>query len=258
MKKTLLFFLLFFSLNFYSQNIKVIEYSYEDYNNVVCSSTLFINNKETIFRVNDERKSGIDMAISNEENYIIVDNDNISTVIYSNDSLSIVRIPLYKDEIIYSDSIDKINYSLTGKTKDINGFSCQEAITKFNGRTYFIWFTPEIAVNYGPLKLNGLPGLIIEVVEVTKNIKIKFKSINEIKEIKTFEYYKKYITEKKSMNYSTYENKIIDIMKTNKAKKLATLAELNATIEFDKNHKSFTNLLIDVPKDLVSELLKIQ
>ena len=60
------------------------------------------------------------------------------------------------------------------------------------------------------------------------------------------------------MNYSTYENKIIDIMKTNKAKKIATLAELNATIEFDKNHKSFTNLLIDVPKDLVSELLKIQ
>ena len=38
------------------------------------------------------------------------------------------------------------------------------------------------------------------------------------------------------MNYSTYENKIIDIMKTNKAKKIATLAELNATIEFDKNH----------------------
>ena len=33
--------------------------------------------------------------------------------------------------------------------------------------------------------------------KVTKNIKIKFKSINEIKEIKTFEYYKKYITEKK-------------------------------------------------------------
>lgn len=58
-----------------------------------------------------------------------------------------------------------INWNLLDETKKINNFTCQKATGKFRGRTYTAWFTSEIPLSYGPWKLNGLPGLILEVYD---------------------------------------------------------------------------------------------
>ena len=46
--------------------------------------------------------------------------------------------------------------------KSIKGFTCIKASGLFAGRQYEAWFSPEIPVSFGPFKLGGLPGLILE------------------------------------------------------------------------------------------------
>jgi len=50
----------------------------------------------------------------------------------------------------------------------ILGYSCQKAYTTYAGRDYIAWFSPQIPLNDGPYKFNGLPGLILKISD-TKN-----------------------------------------------------------------------------------------
>ncbi len=57
------------------------------------------------------------------------------------------------------------DWEITKETKKIGKYNCFKAIKKCADCTTAeeVWFTPEIAVPYGPLGYSGLPGLIIEV-----------------------------------------------------------------------------------------------
>lgn len=65
------------------------------------------------------------------------------------------------------DSIERIEWQLKEEIKEIGSFLCQKAIGKYRGRMYEVWFTNEIPVPFGPWKLNGLSGLVLEVYEST-------------------------------------------------------------------------------------------
>jgi GLPGLI family protein len=69
------------------------------------------------------------------------------------------------------------NWKLQKETKKIGNFDCHKATTKFRGREYTAWYTNEIPVPYGPWKLQGLPGLILEAYDTEKDIYYYFKSI---------------------------------------------------------------------------------
>lgn len=96
--------------------------------------------------------------LTNLETNIIIDNKyypkNVNGKLY--------------DTLFVKDSARIIKWKITNETKQINTFSCYKAIGDFRGRTYHVWFTPEISVSFGPWKLNGLPGLILEASD-TKN-----------------------------------------------------------------------------------------
>ena len=64
--------------------------------------------------------------------------------------------PLIPQEWIITDSIDKIL-----------SYDCIEAICNYRGRNWTVWFTPEIPIQDGPWKFNGLPGLILKAEEST-------------------------------------------------------------------------------------------
>lgn len=55
--------------------------------------------------------------------------------------------------------------------KNILGYKTQKAVGKFRGRTYIAWFTPKIPFPYGPSKLFGLPGAILEAYSISKDNK---------------------------------------------------------------------------------------
>jgi GLPGLI family protein len=252
------FFLLLCKFSLYSQNYN-IEYNYED-NNTKCKSNLYIiSNKESLYRINDKREEGVKVNEKDEMEVEIVYNDKISKIFYSTQKESVTRIPLYKSEFLYSDLNSKIKYKLTGKNKEIKKYQCQEAKFELNGRKYTVWFTSDVAINFGPYKINGLPGLVVELFEETNKIKITLSSFKKTIDLKEFENYKIYILSKKSLSYTEYEKKLTQTMVTKKKSMISKIKEIEgATIEFSENQVAFTELIIDIPTNLVSELKKIK
>lgn len=61
----------------------------------------------------------------------------------------------------------------TEEQDTILGYPCGKATTTFRGRTYEAWYTDAIAVDNGPWKFRGLPGLILYVRDTEKNYVFK-------------------------------------------------------------------------------------
>ncbi|WP_206619145.1 GLPGLI family protein [Flavobacterium cerinum] len=63
---------------------------------------------------------------------------------------------------LIKDDYNKLNWIISEEVKTIGGYQCTKATTNFRGVDWIVWFAPEIALPYGPWKLHGLPGLILE------------------------------------------------------------------------------------------------
>lgn len=64
--------------------------------------------------------------------------------------------------ICYTETLDKPVWEMSNDTCTVAGYRCQKATTRYGGRDWTAWFSPEIAVAEGPWKLRGLPGLILK------------------------------------------------------------------------------------------------
>lgn len=82
----------------------------------------------------------------------------------------------------YDDSELKIKWVLKDCQKEINGYVCSLAQTKFRGRTWSIWYTLEIPVNIGPWKFKGLPGLIVWAEDSESDYIFECQGISQQKE----------------------------------------------------------------------------
>lgn len=71
-----------------------------------------------------------------------------------------------------------VKWEVLPETKTILNYTCQKATATFRGRSYTAWFTVDIAVEYGPWKFTGLPGLILEVTENTGYFGISAVKVN--------------------------------------------------------------------------------
>lgn len=71
----------------------------------------------------------------------------------------------------------EIKWDIKNETKNIGNMSCRKATTFFRGRNYTAWFTTEIPLPFGPWKLQGLPGLIIEAFDTNKEVYFYFKKL---------------------------------------------------------------------------------
>lgn len=66
------------------------------------------------------------------------------------------------EKYFYEEDLPQWNWEISDSTKVILGYECIGAEVDYHGRRWTVWFTPEIPVNAGPWKLEGLPGLILE------------------------------------------------------------------------------------------------
>lgn len=73
------------------------------------------------------------------------------------------------DEYQYEESLPLMQWEMLAEEKEILGYNCNSAKTKFRGREWTVWFTTDIPYSYGPWKFSGLPGVILKATD-SKNL----------------------------------------------------------------------------------------
>ena len=77
----------------------------------------------------------------------------------------------YTDKVFkafkYVEEMERPSWKILEGDTLVCEYPCQKAQTNFRGRTWTVWFTPEIPISDGPWKLYGLPGLILQAADVT-------------------------------------------------------------------------------------------
>ena len=91
----------------------------------------------------------------------------MSTYVYKNypkGQMTITdRISL--QDYCYVDSLHAQTWTMGDSTREVLGYTCQQATADFRGRRWTAWFATDIPVSDGPWKLGGLPGLILEAYD---------------------------------------------------------------------------------------------
>jgi len=74
---------------------------------------------------------------------------------------------------LIEEKITKFDWELLGEQKEIDGYVCNKAILSNEDDVVEVWYTKEISASNGPRGYWGLPGLILEVKEEDKHIKLE-------------------------------------------------------------------------------------
>lgn len=116
-----------------------------------------------------------------------------------------------------------INWKFDKETKKIGAFTCKKATATFRGRDYIVWYTTAIPIPYGPWKLNGLPGLVLEGYDSEYKIYFYFKNIEyPLKKEVKIDFVKQDVEERFTQwfGYKTYLKHAHDLIESRHEKNL--------------------------------------
>jgi GLPGLI family protein len=187
MKKSIFLICLIITTYAKSQNSGKIAYNYIAKGQTMQTCLIFNENK-SVYKIkmsksdkatkvttkeNKENGEGGEINIQINPYNNIPDNLGLFTNLETNTIIENKYYPqnasgILYDTIFVKDVARNIKWEIINETKQINSFVCHKAIGNLRGRTYTVWFTLDIPVSFGPWKLNGLPGLILEATD-TKN-----------------------------------------------------------------------------------------
>ncbi len=175
--KKLFFALIFLPLIINSQNFK-IKYEYEVPNGARIYYELKTNGEYSEF-------SNLMATESDKQNVTLYSNDKKFFVLKDlKDNLLISTDFLGRKRIIIKDSLNILNWQLVNNSnKTILGIECEMAKASFRGRNYIAYYNPNIKIQDGPWKFQGLPGLILEIY--SEDDEYRYQAI-EISKIPTF------------------------------------------------------------------------
>jgi len=89
------------------------------------------------------------------------------TIVYKNHPAGAITVTdgLREDQVTYRDTLNAQQWTIVDSTREVLGYTCQQATADFRGRRWTAWFATDIPVSDGPWKLGGLPGLILEAYD---------------------------------------------------------------------------------------------
>lgn len=214
-------------------NKTLVVYQYHVPNNGKMSDELYsyliVDNESSFFVSKRDDFPRPENKISQEGGNVslsVFESDEIGDYVYrsfKNDSLVFREVgSKFMSPIIVTDKWEKIDWKITDETKSIGNYNCTKAIAKFRGRSYSAWFTIDIPISSGPWKLGGLPGLILEVYDSSKEFyalveKLDFDIDSNLHDIKftnnlevkmNYEEYKEYRKNYKEIYISSIKSKL--------------------------------------------------
>lgn len=135
------------------------------------------------------RKDGVD-SLGNSYTIAphMISADPMDRIIYSHQQSGkfLVRDVIGSQFYIYQDTVPQISWKIGQEKRQVDTINCQKATGTFRGRTYEAWYAHSIPVSFGPWKLQGLPGLILEAHSQDGEVSFVFESL-EIPSAKMFE-----------------------------------------------------------------------
>lgn len=185
MKKTIALFFALIAAGAYAQETNrsdtlqsgYVKYAYKGYTSPFTttltdfSAFLNFNSNESVFVTGrfgmaekhntgelmaDENAIAVTGPSSSEKGQMIYRNFLTKEIAYN--EFKLAGFPPY----VVKDNWVEMKWELLDKTKVIAGYTAKKAETTFRGTKYTVWYTDSIALPYGPLKLFGLPGIILE------------------------------------------------------------------------------------------------
>ncbi len=191
-KQIILLFLIFLGLSAVCQHDSCFHYKveYEMHLNfsrpINNEASLYFNNFQSLFEYKEKylEKDSIEQVNESDEKITMTFHDSTRFYIRNNKEQNLIREYFGNfngiDKYEIEESVPTISWNLAEGTKKINQYNCNNANCRFRGRNYTVWFTTEIQTSFGPLKLTGLPGLILEVIDDTNEVQLYAKQIRKV------------------------------------------------------------------------------
>lgn len=110
--------------------------------------------------------------------------NQVSFKTYFNSSTGkrVTRDAIFIKEYFVVEDRDSIHWKIGNAIKMIGGLKAKNAYGVYKGRNYTAWFAPTIPLPFGPWKLWGLPGLILEAVDETNEVKFILLDTKNLKQ----------------------------------------------------------------------------
>ena len=108
----------------------------------------------------------------------------MSTYVYKNYPTGQMTITdrISLQDYCYVDSLHTQIWTMGDSTREVLGYTCQQATADFRGRRWTAWFAMDIPVSDGPWKLGGLPGLILEAYDEGKQHVFTAVGLEQVKD----------------------------------------------------------------------------
>lgn len=117
---------------------------------------------------------------TNDDDHVF--SPDTTMMVYTDQSDGLMLVKEYGIDglpFIISDSLYPMQWEITGEEKKFGEYPCVKAKCRFRGREYIAWFVPDLPLPYGPWKMGGLPGLIVDLQDAEANLVVKLSSISK-------------------------------------------------------------------------------
>lgn len=142
------------------------------------NKVLHFNEEATIYKNHTEGNEPQELKHEGEGMSFVMKFEEPENILFKNiaENRSVQLQEFFTRKFLIKDEIENFKWKLTGESKEIMGFMCQQAISGDTSQT-IAWFSPEIPVSSGPAKYGQLPGMILELETNKGQMKITATSI---------------------------------------------------------------------------------
>ncbi|MDR1054543.1 MAG: GLPGLI family protein [Prevotellaceae bacterium] len=165
---------------------------------VTGKATLSVREGKSIYKSVDDaaKKLPNSEGIAEENARGVMNSQFVSYVPYAfyknqEDKLLLSQAKIDGKDYLIEGTFTEFDWKIGTEKKEISGYQCIRATTKTpKGGDVIAWYTPDIAINDGPLNYWGLPGLIL-YLELSKGTFVysctSIEQVNDMPEIKPLE-----------------------------------------------------------------------